>query len=99
MGPENRLAPRTPAAGLTRVCCQLGESKSVFKTVDEDEYADMVSKRRQDDFVENDGVFPPHPEQLLLPCISCFSPQRSFAFCRRRCGRRRFWLTGSRDLR
>mmetsp|Transcript_46006 Transcript_46006/g.109278 ORF Transcript_46006/g.109278 Transcript_46006/m.109278 type:complete len:323 (-) Transcript_46006:115-1083(-) len=34
---------------------QLGESKSVFKTVDEDEYADMVSKRRQDDFVENDG--------------------------------------------
>jgi len=37
---------------------QLEEVKSVFKTVDEDEYAAMVSKRRQDDFVEEDCLHP-----------------------------------------
>ena len=41
----------------------------MFKTVDEDEYANIVSGRRQDDFVENDGVCrtlswrPPHTER------------------------------------
>jgi hypothetical protein len=43
---------------------QIKENKSMFMEVDEEEYAKLVAKRRQEDFVEDDGVwstlfFPP----------------------------------------
>jgi hypothetical protein len=34
---------------------QIKEAQSLFKEVDEEEYSELVSKRRQDDFVEDDG--------------------------------------------
>ena len=39
----------------------------MFKTVDEDEYANIVSGRRQDDFVENDGAFRTAPSSASPP--------------------------------
>jgi hypothetical protein len=35
---------------------QIKENKSMFMEVDEEEYAKLVAKRRQEDFVEDDGV-------------------------------------------
>jgi hypothetical protein len=38
---------------------QIKQAESLFDVVDEDEYAKIVSKRRQDDFVEDDeGIRP-----------------------------------------
>jgi hypothetical protein len=34
---------------------QIKDPESLFEEVDEEEYAKLVAKRRQDDFVEEDG--------------------------------------------
>ncbi len=39
---------------------QIKQAESLFDVVDEEEYAKIVSKRRQDDFVEDDEGIRPH---------------------------------------
>jgi hypothetical protein len=48
-------------------CLQIKEAESIFKEVDEEEYSEIVAKRRQDDFVEDDG------EKIGLVILPCFS--------------------------
>ena len=41
---------------FTNDLLQIKKAESLFVEVDEEEYAKIVSKRRQDDFVEDDGA-------------------------------------------
>lgn len=49
---------------------QIKENKSMFMEVDEEEYAKLVAKRRQEDFVEDDGVEHFLPSSPLTPRAS-----------------------------
>ena len=44
-----------PITTELRFAVQIKEAESIFQEVDEDEYAKLVAKRRQDEFVEDDG--------------------------------------------
>ncbi len=67
---KGRIKSRFAASSLLQPCSlhllsvnsQIKQAESLFDVVDEEEYAKIVSKRRQDDFVEDDeGIIPNRP--------------------------------------